>query len=92
MVPREEGNVLVCTDAAARGLDIPAVSHIVQADFAATAVDYLHRVGRTARAGRKGRVTSLVSEESQALADAIRCRIKSPLVVLASVLSLCSST
>ena len=72
MVHREEGNVLVCTDAAARGLDIPAVSHIVQADFAATAVDYLHRVGRTARAGRKGRVTSLVSEESRALADAIR--------------------
>ena len=43
-VRREEGNVLVCTDAAARGLDIPAVSHIVQADFAATAVDFLHRV------------------------------------------------
>ena len=41
---REEGNVLVCTDAAARGLDIPAVSHIVQADFASTAVDFLHRV------------------------------------------------
>ena len=41
---REEGNVLVCTDAAARGLDIPAVSHIVQADFASTAIDFLHRV------------------------------------------------
>ena len=36
--------MLVCTDAAARGLDIPAVSHIVQADFASTAVDFLHRV------------------------------------------------
>lgn len=36
--------MLVCTDAAARGLDIPAVSHIVQADFASTAIDFLHRV------------------------------------------------
>ena len=36
--------VMVCTDAAARGLDIPDVSHVVQADFASSAVDYLHRV------------------------------------------------
>ena len=53
--------VLVCTDAAARGLDIPAVSHVVQAEFARTAVDFLHRAGRTARAGQSGRVTSLYS-------------------------------
>jgi superfamily II DNA/RNA helicase len=39
--------VLVCTDAAARGLDIPLVDHVVQAEFAAGAVDFLHRVGRT---------------------------------------------
>lgn len=36
--------VLVCTDAAARGLDIPDVSHVVQAEFAASAVDFIHRV------------------------------------------------
>jgi len=36
--------VLVCTDSAARGIDIPGVTHVVQADFAATAVDFLHRV------------------------------------------------
>ena len=36
--------VMVCTDAAARGLDIPGLSHVVQADFAASAVDFIHRV------------------------------------------------
>ena len=35
---------MVCTDAAARGIDIPHVTHVVQADFAASAVDFLHRV------------------------------------------------
>jgi len=39
-----DGVVLVATDAAARGIDIPAVTHVVQADFAASAVDFLHRV------------------------------------------------
>lgn len=35
---------MVCTDAAARGIDIPFVTHVIQADFAASAVDFLHRV------------------------------------------------
>ena len=39
-----DGVILVCTDAAARGLDIPDVSHVVQAEFAASAVDFIHRV------------------------------------------------
>lgn len=36
---------MVSTDAAARGIDIPNVTHVIQADFAASAVDFLHRVG-----------------------------------------------
>lgn len=39
-----QGGVMVCTDAAARGIDIPLVSHVIQADFASSAVDFLHRV------------------------------------------------
>lgn len=39
------GGVMVSTDAAARGIDIPNVTHVIQADFAASAVDFLHRVG-----------------------------------------------
>ena len=36
---------MVSTDAAARGIDIPNITHVIQADFAASAVDFLHRVG-----------------------------------------------
>jgi superfamily II DNA/RNA helicase len=68
----QEGVVLVCTDAAARGLDLPDVTHVVQADFAASAVDFLHRVGRTARAGKPGRVTSLFAPQAADLVKAIR--------------------
>ncbi|XP_044489596.1 DEAD-box ATP-dependent RNA helicase 22 isoform X2 [Mangifera indica] len=69
---REKGGVFVCTDAAARGIDIPNVSHVIQADFATSAVDFLHRVGRTARAGQYGLVTSLYTESNRDLVDAIR--------------------
>ena len=64
--------VLVCTDATARGLDVPGVSHVIHADFPASAVDFLHRSGRTGRAGARGVVTSLVQPESTDLADAIK--------------------
>jgi len=68
--------VLVATDAAARGLDVPAVSHVVQANFALSAVDFLHRVGRTARAGAPGRVTSLFDSQSAALVSAVRSAVE----------------
>ena len=64
--------VLVCTDSAARGVDVPEVVHVVQAEFAANAVDYLHRIGRTARCGASGRVTNLVSDADADLVDAVR--------------------
>ncbi|GAB4839854.1 hypothetical protein Ancab_020563 [Ancistrocladus abbreviatus] len=69
---QEGGGVLVCTDAAARGLDIPNVSHVIQAEFATSAVDFLHRVGRTARAGQPGIVTSLYTEANKDLVAAVR--------------------
>ncbi|GAV69346.1 DEAD domain-containing protein/Helicase_C domain-containing protein [Cephalotus follicularis] len=68
---REKGGVFVCTDAAARGVDIPNVSHVIQADFATSAVDFLHRVGRTARAGQYGFVTSMYTVSNKDLVDAI---------------------
>lgn len=63
---------LVCTDSAARGVDIPGVTHVVQAEFAGNAVDYLHRIGRTARAGAAGRVTNLCLPTTANLVRAVR--------------------
>jgi ATP-dependent RNA helicase RhlE len=47
-------NILVATDVAARGLDIPCVSHVINFDLPATYEDYIHRIGRTGRANQKG--------------------------------------
>jgi len=54
---------LVATDVASRGLDIPAVSHIFNYDIPDDPDDYVHRIGRTARAGAKGRAISLLAPE-----------------------------
>jgi ATP-dependent RNA helicase RhlE len=58
--------VLVATDIAARGLDVDALSHVVNFDVPASAEDYVHRVGRTARAQATGDALTLVSPEEEA--------------------------
>ena|SRR3989344_2580700 len=54
--------VLICTDVAARGLDIKGVSHVYNYDSPGTSKEYIHRVGRTARAGKEGKAISLVAQ------------------------------
>lgn len=66
--------VLVCTDIAARGLDIRNVGTVVEYDFALNVADHMHRAGRTARAGEKGRLVSFVTAQDHALASAIADR------------------
>lgn len=53
--------VLVCTDVAARGLDIKGVSHVYNYNIPNDAKEYIHRIGRTARAGKEGKVINLIS-------------------------------
>lgn len=58
-----EVNIMVATDVAARGLHIPAVSHVINYDLPQDAEDYVHRVGRTARAGASGDALSFACDE-----------------------------
>lgn len=67
-----EVQYLVCSDIAARGLDIPDVGHVVMFDFPLNSVDYIHRAGRCGRAGRKGIVTALITKRDKVLSDAIQ--------------------
>ena len=56
-------NIMVATDVAARGLHIPAVSHVFNFDLPNDAEDYVHRIGRTARAGASGEAISFACDE-----------------------------
>ncbi|KAF9569138.1 putative ATP-dependent RNA helicase ddx28 [Mortierella alpina] len=70
------GKILISTDIASRGIDTTAVQHVVLYDFPVTIVDYLHRVGRTARGGRGGRATSLVGRKDRNMAERIMVGIR----------------
>lgn len=59
---KEKITALVCTDVAARGLDIPGVSHVYNYDIPNDTKQYVHRIGRTARAGNDGLVVNLLSQ------------------------------
>jgi len=71
----EAAKILVATDLASRGLDIPVVSLVINYDLPQAPEDYIHRVGRTARAGRGGMSISFVSEREVLLIKAIEERV-----------------
>ncbi len=68
--------LLVASDVAARGLDIPDVSHVVNYDVPIHADDYVHRIGRTGRAGRTGTALTIASRADQKYLDAILALLK----------------
>ena len=72
-------NVLVATDVAARGIDIPDVSHVINFDMPRSGDTYLHRIGRTGRAGRKGIAISLVEAHDFLLLQKIGRYVDEPL-------------
>ena len=63
--------ILVATDVAARGLDIPHIEHVINYDLPQCAEDYIHRIGRTARAGAEGAALSLIAPADKSKWNAI---------------------
>jgi ATP-dependent RNA helicase RhlE len=76
-----KATVLVATDIAARGLDIAQLPAVVNYDLPMVAQDYVHRIGRTGRAGAEGLALSLVSREEEGLLRDIRRLLKQDLAI-----------
>lgn len=70
---------LVCSDVAARGLDVEAVSHVFNYDVPFNAEDYVHRIGRTGRAGQKGVAYTIAVEDDLKYVEAIEKEVKKKL-------------
>ncbi len=63
--------ILVATDIAARGLDVPHIEHVINYDLPQVAEDYIHRMGRTARAGAEGSSLSFITNSDREKWNAI---------------------
>lgn len=73
--------LLVATDVAARGLDIPHVSHVINYDLPSSAEVYVHRIGRTGRAGREGSAITILDPREQRLLRSIEQHTKAKVTV-----------
>lgn len=73
--------ILVATDVAARGIDIEALTHVINFELPNNPEDYVHRIGRTGRAGAKGYAISLVCEEENILLSGIEKLLKTSLII-----------
>ena len=71
-----EMDILVATDVAARGIDIPTAGLVIKYDLPNVAESYVHRIGRTARAGRSGKAISFYTSDERQYLDAIEKLIK----------------
>lgn len=80
----EDDALLVCSDVAARGIDVDDVSHVFNYDVPINADDYIHRIGRTGRAGREGRAITLVTAEETKFLEAIEKHVGQKLEAMTS--------
>ena len=76
---RGDHRILIATDIAARGIDVPDVKRVINYDLPQTVEDYVHRVGRTARAGAGGHASSFASPEERGQLRAIERHLGHPL-------------
>ncbi len=72
-------HLLIASDVAARGLDIPAVSHVFNFDVPSHPEDYVHRIGRTGRAGRLGKAYTIATPNDDKYLGAIESLVKMPI-------------
>ena len=84
---RGDIKLLVCSDVAGRGLDIQGVSHVFNFDVPNNAESYVHRIGRTGRAGKEGRAITLVTSEDAKYLDAIKklIHVEIPILPLSDI-------
>lgn len=75
-------DILIATDVAARGIDVPRISHVINYDIPYDAEAYIHRVGRTGRAGRGGTAITFVTSRERRLLGAIERATRSPIAWL----------
>ncbi|MBW2458486.1 MAG: DEAD/DEAH box helicase [Deltaproteobacteria bacterium] len=75
--------VVIATDVAARGIDVQHITHVINFDFPPDAESYVHRIGRTARAGRQGTAISFVTPRAVGRLDRLRRILKVPIDVMA---------
>jgi len=75
-------DILVATDVAARGLDVPRISHVVNYDIPHDTESYIHRIGRTGRAGREGDAILFVAPREKRLLSAIERATKKPIEMM----------
>ncbi|KAI0566223.1 RNA helicase [Gracilaria domingensis] len=82
-----EGRLLFCTDLGSRGLDLGNVTRVIEFEFASNVVAYLHRIGRTARAGASGYTDHYYDDIARPLAEAIKGRSEKDTTVVDGVFS-----
>lgn len=72
-ITNEDSTLQIATDVAARGLDIPDVEVVINYSFPLTTEDYVHRIGRTGRAGKKGVAHTFFTKENKVLPNIQTC-------------------